>query len=76
MTDEVPPERASLHDENEKIGKALKRAARKAIIEHARAGQPVAVLRDGAVIWLQPAEAFAMLQRSQETEKNGPASGQ
>ena len=33
---------------------ALKRAARRAIREHAIAGQPIAVWRDNKVVWITP----------------------
>lgn len=39
---------------------ALARAGREAILKHAEAGKPVAVWRDGQVVWLQPEEVFAL----------------
>jgi hypothetical protein len=41
------------------IEAALRRAVREALLTHARAGNPVAVCENGAVVWLQPAEVFA-----------------
>jgi hypothetical protein len=38
----------------EKVQVVLKRAARQAILEHERAGQKVAVWRDGQVVWDEP----------------------
>src|SRR5207245_11370115 len=38
---------------------ALRQAAREAVLEHARAGFPVATLENGKVVWLQPHEVFA-----------------
>jgi hypothetical protein len=43
---------------------ALQRAGQEAVLEHARAGHPVATLRDGKVVWLQPEEVFAILGRN------------
>jgi len=37
------------------------RAAREAALKTAAAGKPVAVWRDGAVVWLQPEEVLARL---------------
>jgi len=39
----------------------VRRATREAALIHARLGNPVAALRDGKVVWLQPAEVFALL---------------
>ncbi len=38
------------------IQKALNRAFRQAVLEHARAGNPVATSRDGQVVWIPPEE--------------------
>jgi hypothetical protein len=38
----------------EKVQVVLKQAARQAILEHERAGQKVAVWRDGQVVWDEP----------------------
>lgn len=35
---------------------AMQRAVREALLEHKRLGNPVAVWRDGRVVWLQPDE--------------------
>jgi hypothetical protein len=42
------------------LTEAVQRAGREAALSHARAGRPVAVLRDGQVVWLQPAEVLAL----------------
>jgi hypothetical protein len=39
---------------------AVRRAMRAAVLAHARAGNPVATIRDGKVVWLQPNEVFAL----------------
>ena len=38
------------------IESALRRAAREALLRHKRAGNPIAVSRDGRVHWIQPAD--------------------
>ena len=38
------------------VEKGIKKAVREALFEHKRAGNPVAVLRDGKVVVLQPEE--------------------
>jgi hypothetical protein len=45
--------------DRELIQNALKRAAREAVLSHARAGNPVAVWRDGKVVWIPPEEILA-----------------
>lgn len=35
---------------------AIARAVREAVLAHKRAGNPIAVWRDGQVVWLQPEE--------------------
>ena len=39
---------------------AIGRAVREAVLGHARAGHPIAVWRDGRVVWLEPAEVLAI----------------
>jgi hypothetical protein len=51
-------ERLTDHD---LIKGAIDRAVREALLTHARLGNPVATWRDGKVVWLQPAEVFALL---------------
>jgi hypothetical protein len=41
------------------IQAALQRAGREALLQHARAGNPVSVLRDGKVVWIPPEEILA-----------------
>jgi hypothetical protein len=43
------------------IDAALNKAAREAVLDHARAGNPVCTWRDGKVVWLQPEEIFALV---------------
>jgi hypothetical protein len=35
---------------------AMRRAVREAVLEHKRLGNPIAVWREGRVVWLQPDE--------------------
>jgi hypothetical protein len=43
------------------VDAALNKAAREAVLDHARAGNPVSTMRDGKVVWLQPEEVFALV---------------
>jgi hypothetical protein len=38
---------------------AITRAVRRAVLEHARAGRPVAAWQDGKVVWISPEEILA-----------------
>jgi hypothetical protein len=38
----------------DKVQEVLKQAAHQAIVEHERAGQKIAVWRDGEVVWEEP----------------------
>lgn len=38
------------------IDQALNKAVREAVLQHKRAGNPVAVWRDGKTVWLKPEE--------------------
>ena len=51
MSDRPPAER--VHDK-EAILKALQRAVRRALRQHKLAGNPVAIWRDGQVVWIPP----------------------
>jgi len=51
MSDLAPSER--VHDEA-RILRALQRAVRRALRQHKLAGNPVAVWRDGQVVWIPP----------------------
>jgi hypothetical protein len=54
QTNPVPAEDLS-------VAEAVARATRQAALEHARLGYAVPISRDGKVVWLQPAEVFALL---------------
>jgi hypothetical protein len=49
---------------------AIAKGVRAAVLGHARAGNPIAVWRDGRVVWLEPAEVFAIL--ASETSPTQP----
>jgi hypothetical protein len=38
------------------IDKAVKRATRQAVLQHKRAGNPIAIWSRGKVVWLKPEE--------------------
>ena len=38
------------------IDEALRRAVRRALLEHKRAGNPICTWRDGKVVWIPPEE--------------------
>lgn len=50
---------SELMADNDLITAAITRAVRQAVLEHARAGRPVATWEDGKVVWIQPEEIFA-----------------
>jgi hypothetical protein len=41
------------------ITAAINRGVREAVLEHARAGRPVATWRDGKVVWIPPDEILS-----------------
>ena len=47
---------------------AMRQAVREALLDHARAGNPVAVWRDEQVVWIQPEDIPAELARPSEAE--------
>src|SRR5438874_9824558 len=56
---------------------AVRRAVQQAVLEHARAGLPVATWKDGKVHWLQPNEVLALLAEANgngEPGANAPGS--
>jgi hypothetical protein len=64
-----PAERAS---DPERIERALRAAVRDALLRHKRDGDPVAVWREGRVVWLQPDEIVVSLDESSENDTDGP----
>lgn len=58
------PDRPSMSDllaKPKQLEAAVCRAVREATLLHARLGHPVAALRNGQVVWLQPKEVFDLL---------------
>ncbi|EDX77300.1 hypothetical protein MC7420_437 [Coleofasciculus chthonoplastes PCC 7420] len=45
--------------EIEKINQALAKAVQDALLKHKQAGNPVAIWRDGKVVWIPPEEILA-----------------
>jgi hypothetical protein len=45
-----------LLDDREGMDRALGRAVRQAVLQHKRAGNPVAIWREGKVVWVNPDE--------------------
>ena len=61
----TPAERAS---DPERIERALRAAVRDALLRHKRDGDPVAVWREGRVVWLQPDEIVVSQDESAEND--------
>jgi hypothetical protein len=65
-SDPTPLERA---EDLPRILKALTEAVREALLRHKRLGNPVAVWRDGRVVWLPPEEILTeIVEPSREGE--------
>jgi hypothetical protein len=65
----TPAERAS---DPERIERALRAAVRDALLRHKRDGDPVAVWREGRVVWLQPDEIPVSQDETSEKDTDGP----
>ena len=65
----TPAERAGDLD---RIERALRAAVRDALERHKRDGDPVAVWREGRVVWLQPEEIPSSSDESNEGATDGP----
>lgn len=50
---------AEILAQNAELDAAHERAAREALLEHARMGRSVCESRDGQVVWITPEEVFA-----------------
>ncbi len=64
MDDQSSPSIGDLLADHASVTKALRRAAREALLKHAQAGQPVATSKDGKVVWLQPDEVLRLLKQT------------
>jgi hypothetical protein len=47
---------SEIFEDKEKITKALSKAVNEALLQHKRAGNPVASWKDGKIVWIQPEE--------------------
>lgn len=45
---------SEIFEDKEKITKALSKAVKEALLQHKRAGNPVASWKDGKIVWIQP----------------------
>jgi hypothetical protein len=54
MTDASESSPHELAHDIPRILRALREAVREALLDHKRAGNPVAIWRDGRVVWVQP----------------------
>jgi hypothetical protein len=61
MSEQRTPSLAERLADSAVVTAAIGRAVREAVLNHARAGHPIAVWRDGRVVWLEPAEVLASL---------------
>ena len=50
------PDIEALFADGREIDAAIAKAVREAILEHKRAGNPIAVWQDGRVVWIPPDE--------------------
>jgi len=56
MQEIVKKDVGKLFNDREGMDRALARAVRQALLEHKRAGNPVATWREGKVVWIEPEE--------------------
>jgi hypothetical protein len=73
MTEAIQPTIGEIFNNHKLMLDAFRRGVRQALLKHAQAGEPVATWRDERVVWLQPAEVFAMLAETAPTPAS-PAS--
>ena len=59
----------------EEMTVAIQGAMREAVLEHARAGRPVAGWKDGKVVWYQPHEILAKFAEAPATNNPDSAAG-
>lgn len=45
---------SEIFEDKEKITKALSKAVKEALLQHKKAGNPVASWKDGKIVWIQP----------------------
>jgi hypothetical protein len=56
MQETVKKDIGKLFNDREGMDRALARAVRQALLQHKRMGNPVAVWRDGKIVWIEPEE--------------------
>jgi hypothetical protein len=56
MTKKTTSEIEAMLQDSDLVRKAMERGIRRAVWEHKQLGNPVCVMRDGKIIWLQPHE--------------------
>jgi hypothetical protein len=56
MQESAKKDIGKLLDDREGMDRALARAVRQAVLQHKRAGNPVAIWCDGKVVWVNPDE--------------------
>jgi len=61
MNDQSSRSIAELLADRSIITEAIRRAVREAVLKHARAGQPVATMQNGKVVWVAPEDVLARL---------------
>ncbi len=57
------PDIAALFAEGAQIDQAIVQAAKEAVEQHVRAGNPIAVMENGKVRWLTPAQVRRRVKR-------------
>ena len=75
MNDEPRPPIADLLADHQLIAEALGRGVREALMQHAQAGQSVAIWRDGKVTWVPAEEIVAPLGAEQPSEPEQVSGG-
>ena len=59
MNEQSPSPISELMADSALITEAIRRAVREAVLEHARAGRPVATWHNGKVVWIPPEEILS-----------------
>lgn len=68
MQETVKKDIGRLFNDREGMDRALSKAVRQALLQHKRAGNPVATWRDGKVVWVEPEE----IEIPEEGRKGNP----
>lgn len=66
-TDSHVPPSERVHD-TVRILRALRQAVQEAVLDHKRTGDPVAVCREGRVVWVQPEDIPALDTEATESK--------